>query len=279
MAGVMPLREVRLCASCIVNTRVSRLGRLRRTLLIACLLAVAAGVAGCGGDEEGVEAAAETPAAAPSTTSSTAESTAPTTTAPEQQAWRERRREEAEKRRRRSKKQQEAKEEKPDSARKATTETPPPEPEPEPEPNPEPEPKPEPERKPPKQPKPPEDKPHELFIVENAKLKLVKREGLTYWQEGTVRGTLSGTIEVRVTIGGPGVVSTFTVTLPEGTVRGRGKASVQPDGSVVHYKGTATITGGTGKYSEASGRNLGYSGTGAADASTATARLVGKVRY
>jgi hypothetical protein len=48
---------------------------------------------------------------------------------------------------------------------------------------------------------------------------------------------------------------------------------------VVHYNGTATITGGTGKYADASGRNLGYSGKGASDASTATARLTGKMRY
>jgi hypothetical protein len=115
--------------------------------------------------------------------------------------------------------------------------------------------------------------------VENATLELTRRKGITYWQEGTVTGTLSGTIAVRVTIGGPGVISRFTVTLAGGTIRGRGEARVRPDGSVVHYKGTATITGGTGKYADASGRNLSYSGTGASDASTATARLSGKLSY
>jgi hypothetical protein len=118
-----------------------------------------------------------------------------------------------------------------------------------------------------------------LHIAERATLKLVKREGITYWQEGTVVGTLSGTIAVTITIGGPGVISTFTVTLPDGTIRGRGSARVRPAGSVVHYLGTASIIGGTGKYADASGRNLRYSGKGAADASTASARLTGELRY
>lgn len=278
----MPPQGIRLSESCTGNIYVSSPRHSRRTHLIACLLAVAAGAAGCGGDEEDGQAAAETQPRAPSTTSSTGESTAPTTTAPEQPAWRTKRREEAEKLRRRREKQRAAKENKRESARKATTETPPPESEPGPEPMPEtePRPEPEPEPEPPKQPKPPEaDKPHELFITENARLKLVRREGITYWQEGTVKGTLAGTIAVKVTIGGPGVTSTFTVTLPNGTIRGRGEASVRPAGSVVYYKGSATITGGTGKYADASGRNLGYSGKGASDASMATAHLTGKLRY
>jgi hypothetical protein len=118
-----------------------------------------------------------------------------------------------------------------------------------------------------------------LDIVENATLTLVKREGISYWQEGAVTGTLSGTIAVKITIGGPGVISTFTVTVPDGTIRGRGSARIRPAGSVVHYLGTASITGGTGKYADASGRNLRYSGKGAADASTARARLDGELRY
>jgi hypothetical protein len=243
---------------------------------LAFLVGVAAVIAGCGGDEEGVQAAAETPAADSSTTGSTPEYTAPPTTASEQAARRKQRREEAERRKRRREKERSATETKPESPPETTAEAPAPEPEPEPEPAPEPEPEP----TTPKRSKPPaEDEPRVLHIVENATLKLVKREGITYWQEGTVKGTLSGTIEVKVTIGGPGVTSTFTVTLPDGTIRGRGRASVRPAGSVVHYKGAADITGGTGKYADASGRNLGYSGTGASDASTATARLTGKLRY
>ena len=221
-----------------------------------------------------MRAAADTPPAHATTTASAAESTAPSTTASEQAARRKQRREEAERGRRRREKQRSASGTTPESPPETAAETSPPALEPQQEPAPDP------ERTTPKRSAPPaNDEPRERYIVENATLELVKRDGVTYWQEGTVRGTLRGTIAVKVTIGGPGVISTFTVTLLDGTVRGRGEARVRPAGSVVHYDGTASITGGTGTYARASGHNLRYSGTGEADGSRATARLVGHVRY
>jgi hypothetical protein len=245
---------------------------VRPILVVAVLLAVTGGALGCGGDEEATQAAAEPPATeSMPTTDSTVAPTTPSTNTPEEPARRKQRRVE--------RKPQRPRREKPPSATETDPE-PPSETKPESVPAPpEPEPKPEPERTTPEKTKPPEPEETVLFIEENATLKLVRREGVTYWQEGTVEGTLAGTIAVKTTIGGPGVISTFTVTFREGTVRGRARARVRPDGSVVHYKGTASITGGTGTYAGARGRNLRYSGSGAPDGSTATARLTGKVRY
>src|SRR5690606_29221853 len=97
-------------------------------------------------------------------------------------------------------------------------------------------------------------------IEETANLRLVRRQGVRFIQTGPVRGTLNGTMNLEAGIGGPGVTATFTVKLPKGTMRGRGKASVRPRGDVAHFNGTAVIEGGTGEYAEVSGRGLRFSG-------------------
>jgi hypothetical protein len=86
---------------------------------------------------------------------------------------------------------------------------------------------------------------------------------------------------LRATLGGPGVTATFTVTLRDGTLRGRGEASLRPkrDGSSADFSGTANITGGTGVYVDASARDLRYTGNVEADASTSTVHLNGELRY
>jgi hypothetical protein len=132
-----------------------------------------------------------------------------------------------------------------------------------------------PERQPPRS----GSEPSERRIEETATLELVRREGLTYYQQGRVEGTFSGTMELRATIGGPGVLAVFTVTLPEGTIRGKGSAAIRPAGSVVHFNGTASVTSGTGAFAKASAVDLRYAGKGAADGSTATVRLTGRVSY
>lgn len=235
----------------------------------AILLAGAAGAGGCGGDEEREKASAEQPAGESSAPSTTTAPTSPSASAPERPT-RGRHHAKGERRRPQRDERSSATPTTPESPPKTTTGSAPPRTEPEAER----------ERTTPKRTAPPaEPEQRVLFIEETATLKLVKREGTTYWQEGTVTGTLSGKAAVRVTIGGPGVISTFTVTLPNGTIRGRGTARIRPAGKVVHYKGTASITGGTGTYAQASGRDLRYGGTGAADASKATAQLAGKMRY
>jgi hypothetical protein len=116
-------------------------------------------------------------------------------------------------------------------------------------------------------------------VNETANLHLLRRKGLTFIQQGPVEGTNPGQMLLAVTPGGPGATATFTVTLPDGTIRGTGAARLTPAGSTLRFTGTATITGGTGTYKHASGHNLSYSGTSAADGSSTTVRLRGNVRY
>jgi hypothetical protein len=135
--------------------------------------------------------------------------------------------------------------------------------------------------KPRPKPKPPETTgPPTHQITQSANLQLVTRKSSrSYVHEGPVQGTLVGTMTLNTTLGGPGVVATFTVTLPDGSIQGRGSAAVTLAESVVNFKGKATITGGTGAYENANGTGLGFSGTVAADVSTCSIKLNGALRY
>jgi hypothetical protein len=117
-------------------------------------------------------------------------------------------------------------------------------------------------------------------IAESATLQLVSKQGLrAYVHEGAVQGTLNGQMHLETKLGGAGVVATFTVTLPDGTLIGRGSASLTLADSQARFSGTATITGGTGAYDGATGSGLKFKGAVASDASTCSVRMSGSVHY
>jgi hypothetical protein len=84
---------------------------------------------------------------------------------------------------------------------------------------------------------------------------------------------------LRVAPGGPGVRATFTVTLPNGTMRGMGSARIRLGQTVVHFNGDCDVIGGTGAYADAHGSDLRYTGSGASNGSTSTVHLTGKLWY
>jgi hypothetical protein len=116
-------------------------------------------------------------------------------------------------------------------------------------------------------------------VIEHASLTLVRKEGLTFFQEGAVRGTLNGRMRLRGGFGGEGVVGQFTATLGNGTLVGRGSGRITLDKTVAHFKGTVTINKGTGTYANLVPTQLGFSGTFAADGSWSKIRLAGELRY
>jgi hypothetical protein len=118
-------------------------------------------------------------------------------------------------------------------------------------------------------------RPSRRSIEEVASLTLVRREGLTFFQEGRVRGTLNGTMALQAQLAGEGVTATFTVTLPDGSLEGEGEARVKLGGKFVDFTGTASIVKGTGAYAGVTAKGLTFSGITAADGSTATMRLAG----
>lgn len=118
-------------------------------------------------------------------------------------------------------------------------------------------------------------------IHEVAHVTLVQRVSAThYLQAGPVSGTLTGQMRVDAALVQAGVRVLFTVTVPGGTVNGR--ALVIPHigkGKMAPVVGTATITGGTGRYAQIRGSGLKVTGEAALDASTGTVRLDGTVTY
>jgi hypothetical protein len=130
------------------------------------------------------------------------------------------------------------------------------------------------------QPKPKPTGPPTHTITEQATMQLVSKNGLrSFVHEGGVEGTLTGTMNLRTRLGGPGIIGDFTVTLSDGTMRGRATGTLSPSGSKATFKGTAAILGGTGAYAQANGTGLAFSGHVSSDASRSFIRMSGQVRY
>ncbi len=100
-------------------------------------------------------------------------------------------------------------------------------------------------------------------------------------QGGTIRGTPFGTARMvlRSTLNQARVSSTFTVTTSAGRVTGTATARLTLDGDTATYKGTARITGGTGRYRNATATNITFRGVGPVSAKSTRITLSGRVRY
>lgn len=121
--------------------------------------------------------------------------------------------------------------------------------------------------------------PQTSALDERADLTLVRRVSPShYFQQGTVTGTYDGTIELEARITSKGVLVRFTATLPGGTISGRGIAVAILDSATwPSLRGTARVTGGTGRFAGLHGRRLKVTGRAKPDASRAHVRLAGTV--
>jgi len=129
--------------------------------------------------------------------------------------------------------------------------------------------------------RPPDPRPTAFGLDERARLTLVRRVSPShYFQQGTVTGTYSGTMEVEARITSKGVLVRFTATLPGGTISGRGIAVAILDSTTwPGLRGTAKVTGGTGRFAGIHGRRLRVIGRAKPDASRSRVRLAGAVSY
>ncbi|HEU4701188.1 MAG TPA: hypothetical protein VFS37_01810 [Conexibacter sp.] len=117
------------------------------------------------------------------------------------------------------------------------------------------------------------------MLDERARLVLTRRVSPShYFQQGTVTGTYDGTMEVEARITSKGVLVSFTATLPGGTISGRGVAVAILDSTTwPGLRGSARVTGGTGRFAGIEGRRLRVTGRAKPDASRARVRLAGTV--
>jgi hypothetical protein len=97
----------------------------------------------------------------------------------------------------------------------------------------------------------------------NASLHLVGLSGHVLNEKGSFTGTQSGTIAVRFTsvnvVSGSATFAAYSSR--GGSVSGRATIRGHVGVATVHFTGIVTITGGTGRWAHASGRNLRFAGT------------------
>jgi hypothetical protein len=120
----------------------------------------------------------------------------------------------------------------------------------------------------------------ELAFAERGHLHLVSHYHENIVEEGHGSGTLSGNITVQMTLAFSHASVTFTAYPSSGgTVVGRGEGTIYAEGHTANFTGNATITGGTGKYAHASGRNIRLRGTLQRKTYALYVQVEGKMRY
>jgi hypothetical protein len=88
-----------------------------------------------------------------------------------------------------------------------------------------------------------------------------------------------GTVRQTVILGkGLHVTGSYVATYKGGTVRGTVKAQAKISGGRIVFRGSARITGGTGKYAGASGSSR-YTGTANLSGTSATFTQRGRISY
>ena len=100
-----------------------------------------------------------------------------------------------------------------------------------------------------------------ISLVESAHLRAAPQPGNTIHEQGEATGTFRChiTVDLRI-VSTNRITATFTVTPSGGTVTGAGTARFVTQGAYGYLGGVLSITGGTGRFSHASGKNIGLSG-------------------
>lgn len=101
-----------------------------------------------------------------------------------------------------------------------------------------------------------------LVFNVNSNLHLIGRPGHVLNEKGTFTGSQSGTIAIRFTsvTSTSGGASFTAYSSSGGSVSGTTSTKGRVVGAKVYFTGTMSITGGTGRWSHASGRGLKFSG-------------------
>jgi hypothetical protein len=97
----------------------------------------------------------------------------------------------------------------------------------------------------------------------SSNLHLIGKPGHVLNEQGTFSGSQAGTIAIRFTsvTSTSGEASFTAYSSKGGSVSGRTATRGHVVGAIVYFTGTMTITGGTGRWSHASGHNLKFNGT------------------
>jgi hypothetical protein len=120
----------------------------------------------------------------------------------------------------------------------------------------------------------------ELTLRETGNLHIVSHKHEQIVETGHGTGTLSGSITVKMTLAFSRASVTFTAYPSNGgTVVGYGEGTIYAGGQNAHFTGNATISGGSGRYAHASGRNIRLEGTLQRHTFALYVKVEGKMRY
>jgi hypothetical protein len=98
-----------------------------------------------------------------------------------------------------------------------------------------------------------------IGVNDNGQLLRVHASGEIITEEGKVSGTLPGTATVRLDIGAEVVTASFRITVQGvGSIVGHASARLSSPGRHASFRGTLSVTGGTGRYAHARGEGKLY---------------------
>lgn len=114
----------------------------------------------------------------------------------------------------------------------------------------------------------------------SSNLHLIGHPGHVLNEQGTFSGSQSGTIAIRFTsVTSTSGGATFAAYSSAGAISGQTTTKGRVVGAKVYFTGVMSVTGGSGRYAHAYGRNLQFSGVVDRHNFHATTHMQGSIRY
>jgi hypothetical protein len=99
-----------------------------------------------------------------------------------------------------------------------------------------------------------------VSVKDEGHLRLIRSSGSVLYDEGPAHGTFPGTVKLRFLYdGNPNVSAQITIRGHSGSIQARGSGRLSsPNSASPSFKGTLTISGGSGRYAGAHGSGTLY---------------------
>lgn len=115
-------------------------------------------------------------------------------------------------------------------------------------------------------------------ITEDVRLKLVKKSGMSYEHRGSASGTFDGSVRSKMTLDALSISGVVTIVTRGGSVNLKVRGTARSGGLRSKFDGTATLTGGTGRFRKARGTGK-FSGVVNRQTWAATLHATGTLAY